>query len=233
MARRISRSVLDPMILPLVPGLYRRLSIPRRFPPEGIIGIGHACAVLGAVGFAYSGAAWWGAALGAIGVAGNHIADMVDGTHARQTGQCRNGGELLDHFTDPLSFSYWMLGLGIAAGDVAYGIPAMLVIMAMAVLTNIRAKITGEFTLSRFGPTEFKALLVTYGLTLSALHVFAADVVFGVPFRTIMALNVLGVVVLITSVYRAVRSVNRSGEAPDTSEWETSASVSDTPAEKT
>ena len=88
--------------------------------------------------------------LTAIGVIGNHTADCIDGTHARRTGQCRNGGELLDHFTDPLSFAYWLVGIGVACGRLDLALVAVICLFAIAVLTNIKAKLIGEFTLAQF-----------------------------------------------------------------------------------
>ncbi len=55
------------------------------FPPEGIVFVGHLCAVVGAIGFACATQWWWGGVLGALGVALNHTADVLDGTHARAT----------------------------------------------------------------------------------------------------------------------------------------------------
>lgn len=165
---RVSHSLLDPWLTAPLKRLYPRLLIPRKFPPEGIVLAGHACAIAGAIGFACSAKWWWGGLVAAAGVALNHFADLMDGTHARATNQCRNGGELLDHFTDPLSFSYWMIGIALAAGAAWWGVAAVLCIYATAVLTNIRAKITGEFALAAFGPTEFKTLLAAFGLAMSA-----------------------------------------------------------------
>lgn len=222
MGKRVSHSLLDPFMIPLVPRLYRVLPIPRRFPPEGIILIGHLLAITGAVGFAYAVTDWWGGVLVAIGVAGNHIADMVDGTHARSTDQCRNGGELLDHFTDPLSFSYWMIGLAVSCQSPYLGIITIVCIYATAVLTNIKAKIMGEFSLAAFGPTEFKTLLVLYGIAMSII-VATAPVAIDARTVALWSLRVLaavGVLQLILNLVRAVIDVNRSGEAPDTTNWE-------------
>ena len=53
---------------------------------------------------------------------------------------------------------------------------AVICLYATAVLTNIKAKMIGEFTLARFGPTEFKTLLgldtllVGFGLNSDAIH---------------------------------------------------------------
>lgn len=229
MTKRISHSLLDPLMFPLVPRLYRLLPIPRWFPPEGIIAVGHLVAIAGAVGFACSTRLWWGGLLAAAGVAGNHLADMIDGTHARQTGQCRNGGELLDHFTDPLSFSYWMIGIGlsIAIGSATergvwmgllFALATVLIIYATAVLTSIRAKLVGRFTLARFGPTEFKALLVIFGLVLCAAQALGAETRM-IVVVSMFALLAIGLVQLLVGLVHAVREVNALGDKPDTSEW--------------
>ena len=102
MGKRISHSFLNPWLGPPLKSLYKVLPIPQRFPPEEFVLIGHLLAILAAVGFAFSTKIWWAGVVAAIEVFGNHTADWLDGTHARSTGQCRNGGELLDHFTDPL-----------------------------------------------------------------------------------------------------------------------------------
>ena len=222
MSRRVSHSLLDPYIVPVVPRLYEGLSIPRRLPPEAIVGLGHLIAIAGAVGFAFATESPWAALLAAVGVVGNHLCDMVDGTHARRTGQCRNGGELLDHFVDPLSFSYWMIGIGIACGSIELAVVAVLVIYATAVLTNIRAKMVGEFTLSRWGPTEFKTLLVVFAVGLAVLlwSSVRPDVVAIVATGFLTTIAAVGVLSLLRQLWISVREVNEHGSAPDTSEWE-------------
>lgn len=212
--------------MPLVRPIYGFLRIPRWFPPEGIVLTGHLVAAAGAFGFAYSAVSAAAAVGAAVAVAGNHLADMVDGTHARSTGQCRNGGELLDHFADPLSFSYWMIGLAVSCDRLDLGLVTVLCIYATAVLTNIKAKIIGEFSLARFGPTEFKALLVGYGLVMSgvvagALPAFPAE---KVALVFLWCLVVVGVVQLIVNLALSVRDVNSSGAAPDTSDWQIASS---------
>jgi phosphatidylglycerophosphate synthase len=152
---------------------------------------------------------------------------VLDGTHARATGQCRNGGELLDHFVDPLSFSYWAAGLAFSA--TAYsawapwlGVAGVIAIYAMAVLTNIRAKMIGEFTLARFGPTEFKTLLVLFGLAQAAIGLSqpTANLTSALAFWFVSALVAAGVVQLVVSLWQSVRDVNALGAAPaDTTEW--------------
>lgn len=222
MSKRVSHSLLDPLVGPPLASLYPHLHIPRWFPPEGIVGIGHLSAICGAIGLAFAPQAWWGGVLAAAGIIGNHLADCVDGRHARTTGQCRNGGELLDHFTDPLSFTYWMIGLAVACGRLDIGMVAVVVLLAMAVLTNIRAKLTGEFTLAAFGPTEFKALLAVFGLALAVVCITLGTATATlVCLVSLSGLAALGVVLLPIQLVQSVREVNRCGAKPDTSEWET------------
>jgi archaetidylinositol phosphate synthase len=223
MAQRISHSILDPWLTLPVKARYASFHIPRWLPPEAIVLTGHLSAALGAVGLAFSTRFWWGGLVAALGVAGNHLCDVLDGTHARTTGQCRNGGELLDHFMDPLSFAYILCGIAVSCGRLDLGLAAVICLFATAVLTNIKAKLTGEFTLAPFGPTEFKALLVAWGLAMSAL---AAGFVPGLePLRvTAVAFPILvgyGVVQLIVGLVLAVRDVNRRGKPADTTEWVT------------
>jgi phosphatidylglycerophosphate synthase len=227
MPQRVSYSLLDPWVTLPIKGLYPQLPLPRRLPPEAIVGCGHLAAITGAVGFAYATTTPWGGALAASGVALNHICDVLDGTHARATGQCRNGGELLDHFVDPLSFSYWAAAL--AAGAAAHsawapwlGVAGVIVIYAMAVLTSIRAKMTGEFTLARFGPTEFKTLLVLGGISQTVLMSgAAANLAPSLTFGFVVAMVIAGAAQLSISLHSGVREVNALGAAPaDTTEWQ-------------
>ena len=228
MGERVSRSLLDPILAPWVPRLYRVMFLPRWLWPEAIVLVGHMLAVAGAFGFAWSVHRWWGGLLAAAGVAGNHLADMVDGTHARATDQCRNGGELLDHFTDPLSFSYWAVGLGVSCGRLDLALAAVIVIYATAVLTNIRAKLTGRFVLARFGPTEFKALLVAWGVALVAAHLLWRQAVVGsMAWWFFVLLVTVGILQLIVNLVRGVVAVNRDGAPPDTSPWRLEANESD------
>jgi phosphatidylglycerophosphate synthase len=157
---------------------------------------------------------------------------MVDGTHARATEQCRNGGELLDHFTDPLSFSYWMVGLGVACGRLDLSLLAVISIYASAVLTNIRAKITGEFLLHRLGPTEFKALLAGCGAAL-AISSHLGQPAIGTANIAKWMLLILGAALAlqtVVSLISAVRAVNRDQAPADTSEWVVSGADKDASA---
>ena len=223
-SKRVSHSFLDPWVGPPIKRLYPWLPIPRWFPPEGIVVTGHLFAILGAVGFAFSTTRWWGGLLVAVGVAGNHFADCIDGTHARATNQCRNGGELLDHFTDPLSFAYWVFGWSLAVGNLKLGIMGVICVYANAVLTNIKAKMVGEFTLASFGPTEFKTCLVLLGMLLSAMvlgWIPVAEDPHEIAIWILFVSVVVGWFQLVVNLVKSVREVNRDGAAPDTSEWET------------
>jgi archaetidylinositol phosphate synthase len=224
MSNKVSYSVLDPWITLPLKKMYRWLPIPRGFPPEGIVILGHLGAAVGGVGFAYSTHAWWGGLLISLGVAGNHIADCLDGTHARATQQCRNGGELLDHFLDPLSFSYWVVGMAYSVDRLDLGLVAVICLFSTAVLTNIKAKMIGEFTLASFGPTEFKTMLVVYGLVMLTLTlpVFPGVDAGAVAWWFFVLLLGVGIVQLLINLVRAVLDVNARGAPPDTRDWITS-----------
>lgn len=223
MSRRISHSLLDPWVGPPLKALYPILKIPAKFPPEGIVLIGHGSAIAAAIGFAFSTQYWWGGLVAGLGVVGNHTADCLDGTHARTTGQCRNGGELLDHFTDPLSFAYYLVGIAVACGRLDLGLVAVICLFAHAVLTNIKAKMTGEFTLATFGPTEFKAMLVCLGFALTATYAFSASWASAndLALAAFVAVIVLGILQLGCQLVLAVREVNDCDSPVDTNEWET------------
>ncbi|MEK9985775.1 MAG: hypothetical protein VW879_13640, partial [Opitutae bacterium] len=113
-----------------------------------------------------------------------------------------------------------MIGMSIAAEMPYVGIVCILCIYATAVLTNIRAKITGEFVLAKFGPTEFKTLLIIFGVVLFLANLEekgrGADLVSDV----LPVLAVIGVVQLLWGLRVSVEDVNRNGSEPDTSEWE-------------
>ncbi|MCA9258275.1 MAG: CDP-alcohol phosphatidyltransferase family protein [Planctomycetales bacterium] len=227
MSKRVSYSLLDPWLTMPLKRLYKTLSIPAAVPPEAIVATGHLFAIAGAVGFAYSSETVWGGAVAACGVAGNHTADVLDGTHARATNQCRHGGELLDHFVDPLSFAYWVAGLGASAlqpSGAWLAVAGVVVIYATAVLTNIRAKMVGEFSLARFGPTEFKSLLIAFALWQAATCGSAGVETATLAWRAavfMVGLIAAGGVTLAWSLASAVREVNaKSVIAIDTTEWD-------------
>jgi phosphatidylglycerophosphate synthase len=176
---------------------------------------------LGGIGFAFATHSWWGGMLAAVGILGNHTADCIDGTHARSTGQCRNGGELLDHFTDPISFTYWLIGIGYSVNRLDLSLVAVVCLLALAILVNIKAKLLGEFTLERFGPTEFKTLLLSFGLVLSGVFVFNPALVVSVSTWGLVLLVLTGLFQVPYRLVNAVREVNLRGDEPDNSEWVT------------
>jgi archaetidylinositol phosphate synthase len=92
-------------------------------------------------------------------------------------------------------------------------------LFAIAVLTNIKAKLLGEFTLSHFGPTEFKSLLAIFGMVLSAVTFAQQGLAQHVALIGMTTLIGVGLIQLPIQLVRAVKEVNRSGGEPDTSEW--------------
>lgn len=221
MSKRVSHSLLDPYLTLPFKRFYPWLPIPRAFPPEGIVLLGHVGALVGAVGLALSVQFGWGGWLACAGVAANHLADIFDGTHARATNQCRNGGELLDHFTDPLSFAYCISGLAVSIDRLDLGLAGVICLFATALLTNIKAKMIGEFSLSTFGPTEFKTLLACYGAGLAMGHVagWSRDTLAEIAFYFYLGLLSVGMVQLVVNLIHSIREVNARGAPPDTSEW--------------
>lgn len=223
MSKRVSYSFLDPLLTKPLKSLYGRLGIPAAFPPEGIVALGHLCAVAGALGFACADRWWWAGLVAVMGVIGNHTADVLDGTHARSTNQCRNGGELLDHFVDPLSFSYWVAGIAYCADCLLLGIGGVIIIYATAVLTNIKAKMVDEFTLSHFGPTEFKTLLVAFGMTIAGCTAgwwLSSLAPTRLAFWFLLILFLAGLFQLKRNLWKAIKEVNAVGASPDTTEWD-------------
>lgn len=225
MSQRISHSLLDPYLTLPAKRQYHRLGIPAWLPPEAIVAAGHASAIGAAVGLAFSTGTWWGGLLAAAGVIGNHYCDVFDGTHARATSQCRNGGELLDHFCDPLSFAYCLVGIAVSCGRLDLGLAAVIILFATAVLTNIKAKLIGQFTLPAFGPTEFKTLLAVYALVLAGcVGAGLPGIVSGVTWA-FSVLVFVGAIQLVYALVAAVRDVNRHGHHADTTEWVTTRST--------
>ena len=125
--------------------------------------------------------------------------------------------------------SHWLVGLALSCQQPYWGLVAVICLYATAVLTNIKAKMIGEFTLAQFGPTEFKTLLSIYGLALTVMlfsgsGAVSAETVARCFFGTLI---VFGVVQLTVNLWLAIRQVNQHGVLPDTSEWVTTESNSD------
>jgi phosphatidylglycerophosphate synthase len=223
MSKRVSHSLLDPFVTLPLKARYDSFHVPRWLPPEALVLLGHCGAITAAFGLAWSTRSAWGGLVAAVGVATNHVCDVLDGTHARRTGQCRNGGELLDHFTDPLSFAYYLCGIAVACGRLDLGLAAVICLFATAVLTNIRAKLIGEFALAPIGPTEFKTFLVGVSLALSAaahgwLPIDDPASMLTTGFTGMVA---FGIAQLVVQLVRAVHEVNAKGKPADTTEWVT------------
>ena len=97
----------------------------------------------------------------------------------------------------------------------------LIVLYATAILTNIKAKMLGEFTLATFGPTEFKAGLVGFGFLLAIMHFVQPSYVANMVGWSLRIATVVGGAQLIRGLMMAVREVDQHGAPPDTSEWET------------
>lgn len=219
--KRVSYSLLDPILTHPLKQLYPSQGLSAKIPPESIVLAGHLFAIIGAIGFYFSTSYWWGGLLAALGVAMNHWSDVWDGTHARATNQCRNGGELLDHFLDPISFSYYLIGISFACGYPVLGTVAVLCLMATAVLTNIKTKMTGEFTLSAIGPTEFKTFLVLTGLGLASTFLVPLEPAIIEKYLAIgfAAVAGFGILQLVVNLVRSIHEVNQKGAPADTTDW--------------
>jgi hypothetical protein len=114
-----------------------------------------------------------------------------------------------------------MIGLGVAADSLALALAAVIALFATAVLTSIKAKMTGRFTLARVGPTEFKALLTLYALTIAAVAFTRPDNAPAVSLITFAALTAALVIQLIINLITAIDEVNRDDTSkPDTTDWQ-------------
>lgn len=113
------------------------------------------------------------------------------------------------------------MGISISCARLDLGLVAVICLYATAVLTNIKAKMIGEFTLARFGPTEFKTLLAVYGIFLAGLVRLAPESQrpgnWSLGF--FILLIVFGVLQLLINLWIGVRDVNAHGAPPDTTEW--------------
>ncbi|WP_270934048.1 CDP-alcohol phosphatidyltransferase family protein, partial [Falsiroseomonas oryzae] len=103
---------------------------------DGISLAGMAAGLVG--GLALAGTAWWPEAarplwlLGALCVQLRLLANLLDGMVAIGRGIASPAGELFNEVPDRVSDTAVLLGLGIAAGDVALGLAAALAAMATA-----------------------------------------------------------------------------------------------------
>lgn len=220
MSARVSHSLLDPYLTTPIRPWYRWLRLPPRMPPEAIVLTGHAAAIAAAACWGFAGTHPALAFIAAALIVMHHLCDVFDGQHARATGQCRHGGELLDHFCDPLSIAYLILGWAAIAGNVAWAIPGVVIVMATAVLTNIKAKLGGDFELPRFGPTELKTFLaILAGLTGWGMT-WDADQTRSVLAAILLGVSLIAALRLPFELAAAIRSVNRSTAPVDQSEWQ-------------
>src|SRR5690606_5833941 len=109
----------------------------------------------------------------------------------------------------------------VSCGRLDFGLAAVIILFATAVLTNIKAKLIGEFTLSAFGPTEFKTLLTVYALVLAGCVAAGATGIVTAVTWAFGALITFGAIQLLYGLVRAVKDVDQNGRLADTTEWVT------------
>ena len=80
-----------------------------------------------------------------------------------------------EHRPSPSPCIAGAVGFCYALGLLDLGLVAVIVMLAIAVLTNIKAKLVGEFALAAFGPTKFKALLEVFAIVLRIRRPGRAD----------------------------------------------------------
>ena len=74
--------------------------------------------------------------------------------------------------------------------------------------------------LAKFGPTEFKTLLIIFGVVLFLANLEEKGRGAYLVSAVLPVLAVIGVVQLLWGLRVSVEDVNRNGSEPDTSEWE-------------
>jgi len=213
---KVTEGIIDKYFFFIAPGerVYRMLHIPRWLPPEAIVILGFLFSVAAAFGFSYAHLHPHAALLASLFVYGNMVSDYMDGRHARATGQCRNGGEILDHFFDPLSFAVIVIGIGASVNRLDLAIGSVLGIYGNAALVFQEAMIMTVLTLKKVGPNEARLLFMGYGVLVWWLKSEAVTV----NFLYVSAALSLGQLVI--ELVRTVNRVNRDGPPPDNTPWQ-------------
>ena len=218
---KISHSRIDPFIFPIATKLYHSLRIPPSVRPELILLSGHVIALCGAIAFWAAQLIYWYGLLATFFVLAYQFTDILDGLHARSTSQCRNSGEFLDHFLDPLSFSYLLVGLSLYVNSLPLAVASVICMFATATLINVRAQITRQFTLPTFGATELRLSLAFIGVALSVLSSFSGPIIAKVVIEILLwVLLAVGLGQLIVQLIRTCRQIDALGIQPNTSPWE-------------
>jgi phosphatidylglycerophosphate synthase len=197
---------------------YKFLRIPKSFPPEGIVLLGFIFSCLAAICFALSPSYPIAGFLAALCVYGNFVSDYMDGRHARTTGQCRNGGELLDHFFDPLSFSVIIIGFGVAVSQPYLALLTVLGIYCNVAIVFQEAMIMGVLTLKVIGPNEARVLYMFAGIVQS-LVVYSGVSGHVVPMGMLVVACLLSVSQTVIELFKTVEKVNKYGPEPDNEGW--------------
>ena len=111
------------------------------------------------------------------------------------------------------STRFWRGGMLVAIGRLDLGLAEVICLYATAVLTSIKAKLVGEFTLNSFGPTKSKTLLVLYSLFIIASACLPGDRIgaFVIALWWFICLLSIGSLQLFVGLILAVRDVNTHG----------------------
>lgn len=219
---KITESFIDRHCRWILPGdgVYKFLRIPAWIPPEAIVLLGFAFSC--AAGYAFSIAPHnpTFALLAILAVYGNLLADHMDGRHARATGQCRNGGEILDHFFDPLSFSVITVGLAYGVNRLDLAIVTILGIYGNVSTVFQEAKMLQRLTLKTVGPAEARFLFMSFALSLYFIFTYQGEQQ-AVWFQTafLYGTGVLTLGQMVIELIRTVDRVNREGPPPDNRPW--------------
>jgi len=213
---KVTEGIIDRYFFFIAPGerVYKALHIPKALPPECIVLLGFFFSAAAGIAFSQAENYVYAGLLGSLFVYGNLVSDYMDGRHARATGQCRNGGEILDHFFDPLSFAVIVIGIGSSVNRLDLSIALILGIYGNAALVFQEAMIMGVLTLKKIGPNEARLLFIGYGF----LVWWQQSASFGVIFLYFSSALSLGQ--LAFELIKTVNRVNREGPPPDNTPWQ-------------
>eukprot|EP01098_Paradermamoeba_levis_P006783 TRINITY_DN2825_c0_g1_i1.p1 TRINITY_DN2825_c0_g1~~TRINITY_DN2825_c0_g1_i1.p1 ORF type:complete len:256 (+),score=73.77 TRINITY_DN2825_c0_g1_i1:875-1642(+) len=219
--QKVSEGIVDTYFFFICPGekFYKWLNIPSSFPPEGIVLLGFAFSALAAFFFAYSTTVPICGLLAALCVYGNFVSDYMDGRHARSTGQCRNGGELLDHFFDPLSFSVVITGVGYAVGRLDLSLAVTIGIYGNVAIVFQEAMIMGVLTLKSIGPNEARLLYIFLGILQTCSMAFKWFSPTFFPYALLYTSALLSLGQMVVELINTVNRVNKFGPPPDNEGW--------------
>lgn len=133
--------------------------------------------------------------LSSLGFIINWYGDSLDGTLARVRNKQRPiYGYYLDHTVDTLNEVVMFIGAGLSPFiDIRIALGALLVYFLLTINVNINAHLKGEFKLTyfKFGPTEFRIIMIIINTLL----------IFITPLRNYMNYICLGILAILTVIY--------------------------------